>query len=218
MANVSFTYDYSFLIKTLKYILLPVVAIVTIVGFFVFIYSRRAKKDNIERYNYIIDLWTTLIAIFVVGVLFAITLGFSLSLTSTIKSLNLVEGHEFIYYLVLITPVVPLIFLFIYIYKFILTLANKPKEDKNSDIVEEKEINNIEETEEEKEYTDYHIDFTNFNDNYDKKESIIEEENNVVETLKSDDNSNNGNNDNNDNNEEVLDLTDFSEDEEIEIL
>ena len=207
---VNFTYDYSFLIKTLKYILLPVIVIVAIVGFCVFMYSRKSKNDNIEKYNYIIDLWTTLIAIFVVGALFAITLGFSLSLTNTIKAFDLIKGHEFIYYLVLMTPFVPFIFLLIYIYKFILTLANKPKEEKES---RKEEINKVEEIEEEKEDdddTDYHIDFTKFNESQEQDDDVEElldaKEEKEEETLSSD-------------TEEILDLTDTSdEEEEIELL
>lgn len=203
MTNVGFTYDYSFLMKTLKYVLLPVMAIVVVVGFFVFIYSRRSKKDNIEKYNYVIDLWTTLIAIVVVGALLAVTLGFSLSLTNTIKSLNLIEGHELIYYIVLITPIVPGIFLLIYIYKFILTLANKPK---NNEVAKEEQATVLEEVEEEKEVVDYNNDFTKFNEYSENKDNTEE-----IESLDFEDDSNTEV-------EEVLDLTETEDDEEIELL
>ena len=42
--------------------------------------------------------------------------------------LYLVKGNEIIYYLVLVTPIIPLIFLAIYIYRMIIVILNKPKE------------------------------------------------------------------------------------------
>ena len=182
---VSYTYDYSFLLKTLKYIFLPILAVVTIVGFFVIMYSKSSKKDNIEKHNYVIDLWTTLLAIAVIGGLFAITLGFSLSLSKTIKTYGLIEGHEIIYYLVIATPIVPLVFLCIYIYKFVATLFNKPKTEQKT---EERHV--IEAPEEKYEIKDnydidYNIDFTNFNEKQDSKQEIEEE---LIEENKEDEN------------------------------
>lgn len=205
---VTFAYDYSFLMKTIKYILLPVVATVVVVGFIVFIYSRKSKKENIEKYNYIIDLWTTLLAIFVVSALFAITLGFSLSLTSTIRQFSLIEGHEIIYYLVLLTPAIPFLFFIIYLYKLIITVANKPKKHKEKN----KEQSIDEDVYDNKENMDCDVNYTKFNDainpvNADKESS--------VEVLDTSD-------DNNDSvPDEVLDLTDSASDtndEEIELL
>ncbi len=187
---VSYTYDYSFLLKTLKYIFLPILAIVAIVGFIVFMYSRRTKKDNIEKYNYIIDLWTTLLAIAIIGGLFAVTLGFSLSLTNTIRSYDLIKGHEVVYYIVLSTPVVPLIFLFIYLYRFIVTVYNKPKtEEKNENKQESEETQKTEEYKE-KYDVDYDIDFTKFNETEEvNKEPEVEEshEDNIEEIHGEDD-------------------------------
>ena len=211
---VSFVYDYSFLLKTIKYILLPVIAIVAIVGFSVFIYSRKSKKENIEKYNYIIDLWTTLIAIVVVSTLFAITLGFSLSLTNTIKSLDLIKGHEIIYYIVIATPILPFIFLLIYLYTFILTIINRPKEDTSQNKINSDNNININDTGA-KEENNYDIDFTRFNEENSDKQINIEEEKNTE---------NNEVLDEGIDNEEVLNLYDLSDDnddqkeEEIELL
>lgn len=178
---VTYAYDYSFLLKTLKYIFLPILAVVIIVGFIVFMYSRKTKKENIEKYNYIIDLWTTLLAITVIGALFAITLGFSLSLTKTIRIYDLIKGHEIIYYLVIATPVVPLIFLCIYLYKFVVTIFNKPKTAIKN---EEKKVQNIikePEDIEDNHDIDYNIDFTNFNEEKESDQAEQGIETNVAE-------------------------------------
>ncbi len=208
---VTFTYDYTFLFKTIKYIFLPILVAVIVAGFFVFLYSRKAKKTDIDKYNYIIDLWTTLLAIVVVAALFAVTLGFSISLTNTIKLYDLVNGHEIIYYLVLIVPVIPLIFLFIYLYKFIVTLINKPNKKKTEEVKQE-EIK--EEVPVEEDYDiDYHTDFSNINvdaeDNNTTDESEVLSENENAE-------------ENTQTNEEIINIDDlpdvFEESDDIEIL
>ena len=103
------------------------------------IYSKKVKQKDIQRYNYLVEFWTTLLAIMVIGALLAVTIGFSISLSESIKLYNLVEGNEVIYYIVLATPLIPLLFLVIYIYRMIIVLINKPKKQRKIE-VEEQEI------------------------------------------------------------------------------
>lgn len=136
---VDFKYDFSFLIKMIKFVFLPVLAIVILTAFIIVIYSKKVKQKDIKRYNYLVEFWTTLLAIMVIGALLAVTIGFSISLSESIKLYNLVEGNEVIYYIVLATPLIPLLFLVIYIYRMIIVLINKPKKQKKIE-VEEQEI------------------------------------------------------------------------------
>ncbi len=131
---VDFKYDFSFLIKMIKFVFLPVLAVVILTAFIIFIYSKKVKKKDIKLYNYLVEFWTTLLAIMVIGSLSAVTIGFSVSLSKSIKMYNLVEGHEIIYYMVLLVPVIPLIFLCVYAYRIIIVLINKPKKEKNIEI------------------------------------------------------------------------------------
>ena len=73
----------------------------------------------------------------VIGALLAVTIGFSISLSRAIEMYNLVKGNEVIYYIVLAIPLVPLLFLVIYIYRIIVVLINKPKEEKKQMVLEE---------------------------------------------------------------------------------
>ena len=123
----------------IKFIFLPVVAIVILTAFIIMIYSKKIKQKDIKRYNYLVEFWTTLLAIMVIGALLAVTIGFSISLSESIKLYNLVKGNEVIYYIVLATPLIPLLFLVIYIYRMIIVLINKPKKQKKIE-VEEQEI------------------------------------------------------------------------------
>lgn len=138
---VDFKYDFAFLIKMIKYVFLPVLAVVIVTAFIIYIYSRKVKKQDIKRYNYLVEFWTTFLAILIIGSLFAVTVGFAISLSDAIKMYNLVEGHEPIYYLVICSPLIPLLFLVIYIYRMIIVLLNKPKKQrelaKEEDIVPE---------------------------------------------------------------------------------
>ena len=136
---VDVKYDFSFLIKMIKFVFLPVLAIVILTAFIIMIYSKKVKQKDIQRYNYLVEFWTTLLAIMVIGALLAVTIGFSISLSESIKLYNLVEENEVIYYIVLATPLIPLLFLVIYIYRMIIVLINKPKKQRKIE-VEEQEI------------------------------------------------------------------------------
>lgn len=136
---VDFKYDFSFLLKMIKFVFLPVLAVVILTAFIIVIYSKKVKKKDIQKYNYLVEFWTTLLAIMVIGALLAVTIGFSISLTESIKMYNLIEGNEIIYYIVLATPLIPLLFLVIYIYRMIIVLINKPAKQRKID-VPEKEI------------------------------------------------------------------------------
>lgn len=125
---INFKYDFSFLFTMIKFVFLPVLAIVIVTAIIIFAYSKKVKQQDIKKYNYLVEFWTTLLAILIIGALFAITIGFSMSLSKAIEMYDLVKGNEIIYYLVLVTPIIPLIFLAIYIYRMIIVILNKPKE------------------------------------------------------------------------------------------
>lgn len=134
---VNFKYDFTFLLKMIKFVFLPVLAVVILTAFIIMIYSKKVKEKDVKKYNYLVEFWTTLLAIMVIGALLAVTIGFSISLSRAIEMYNLVKGNEVIYYIVLATPLVPLLFLIIYIYRIIVVLINKPKEEKKQMVPEE---------------------------------------------------------------------------------
>ena len=134
---VNFKYDFTFLLKMIKFVFLPVLAVVILTAFIIMIYSKKVKGKAIKNYNYLVEFWTTLLAIMVIGALLAVTIGFSISLSRAIEMYNLVKGNEVIYYIVLAIPLVPLLFLVIYIYRIIVVLINKPKEEKKQMVLDE---------------------------------------------------------------------------------
>ena len=145
---ISLKYDFDFLFKLVKYVFIPVLALALIMAIVIFVYSKHVKKKDIEHYNYLVEFWTTLLAILVIGGLFAITIGFAISLTNTIKNYDLVETYKIIYYLVLATPLVPFFFLVYYIYRIVVTVSNKPDPNEYENNIEEVENPEVEDTHE----------------------------------------------------------------------
>lgn len=114
---VDFRYNFSFFINAVKYGLLPILAVALFVAFLVFRYTRKLKSVDIEKYDYVVELWTTILAIVIICGLFIVTLGFSWSLSHVIKANELVKNNEIIYYLVITTPSIPFCFFVLYIYR-----------------------------------------------------------------------------------------------------
>ncbi len=202
---VNFKYDFTFLLKMIKFVFLPVLAVVILTAFIIMIYSKKVKEKDIKKYNYLVEFWTTLLAIMVIGALLAVTIGFSISLSRAIEMYNLVKGNEVIYYIVLATPLVPLLFLVIYIYRIIVVLINKPKEEKKQIVLEEEIVPEPSIVE------NKNLDIEEVSDNSDFSKPLVFDENTVnQETIE----------DNADENEEEIsnETLDDDKSEEIELL
>lgn len=127
----SIYYNFSFLFKLITYILIPVVLIVIATAIILKLYTKKIKETNRDRYNYIMNLYPSILAIIIVGILFAIVAGFAISFTNTMRVNNLVNDNKIIYYIIIITPIIPLSFLLYYIRKLILLRTNKEQKDNN---------------------------------------------------------------------------------------
>ena len=139
--STKFVYDFDFLFKLVKNIFIPVlVVVVVLTAIIVALYARKYKKTDIERYKYITNLWTNVLAIFVIGGLFALCIGFSMSVISSMQENDLVSTNQGLYYLFLCTPFVPLIFLLVYLVRFMKTIKYRPRKNKKveNQILEEK--------------------------------------------------------------------------------
>lgn len=127
MKNVAMRFDLSLFMDLVKYVFIPVLIIVVIMGIAIFIYSGSIKEKDIKRYNYVTNFWTCLLANVVIGGLLAITIGFSVSITNSMVVYHLVEDNRTFYYIVMALPLFPLAFLILYIVKFIKVVLTKNK-------------------------------------------------------------------------------------------
>jgi len=115
------------ILDLVKYVFVPVLIIVVVMGIAIFIYSGSIKEKDINRYNYVTNFWTCLLANVVIGGLLAITIGFSVSITNSMVVYHLVDENRTFYYIVMALPLFPLAFLILYLVKFIKVVLNKKK-------------------------------------------------------------------------------------------
>lgn len=140
-------FDFSFFLELLKYIFLPVVIVVLVTGIAIAIYSASIKEKDIKRYNYVVSFWTCLLAVVIIGALTAITIGFSKSLTDSMIAYDLVANNQVFYNIVKFLPLFPLVFLILYIVKFVGIVLHKTPKPKELD----KELKKVQEQKENKE-------------------------------------------------------------------
>lgn len=127
MNNVIMRFDLSLFLDLVKYVFVPVLIIVVIVGIAIFIYSGSIKEEDINRYNYVTNFWSCLLANVIIGALLAITIGFSVSITNSMVVYHLVDDNRTFYYIVMALPLLPLIFLILYFVKFVKVVLTKNK-------------------------------------------------------------------------------------------
>lgn len=125
------TYSVSFLLKLLLWVFVPVLIIVVIASILLRNYSKKLKAGDKNEYK--IDLYSSILAILIVGALLAIVIGFSITFTSNLKERNLVENNKILYYFILITPLIPFTGIIYYIRKIVqsLSLRKNTKTEKN---------------------------------------------------------------------------------------
>lgn len=128
MKNVTMRFDLSLFLDLVKYVFIPVLIIVVIMGIAIFIYSGSIKEEDIKRYNYVTNFWSCLLANVIIGALLAITIGFSVSITNSMAVYHLIDDNRTFYYIVMALPLFPLVFLLLYIFKFIKVVLSKKKD------------------------------------------------------------------------------------------
>lgn len=149
--TTKFVYDFDFLLKLIKDIFVPILVVVVLTAIVVSLYARRYKKTDIEKYRYITNLWTNVLAIFVIGGLFALCIGFSVSVISSMQEYDLISSNQGLYYVFLCTPFIPLLFLLVYLIRFMKTIKDRPRKKKLEDSsliekeIEEKKIEPVKE-------------------------------------------------------------------------
>lgn len=170
MSNI--TFNFSLLLKLGMYIFLPVIILIFLSWIAVALYSRKIKKDNIEKYYYIMNYWMSFIAIIITIALLIITIIYAYYFTDTMKNRNLVIQSRIIYHLVFVFPVIPFSFLIYYVVSLIKT-RNAYHQEKNFERFEKSQ----QQTEYDTSYTnDFHVSLTDVSD------SIVSIPENEVQT------------------------------------
>lgn len=155
-------------------VFIPILIIVIIVGIILFLYKKNAEKKGIKGYNSRINFHASLISIVVTLVLLAITVIFSVNFINVMKSEGLVQTNKIIYYLIILSPVIPFIFLI-----YLITRLVKYIPDEGI------ETNIIEENEKEIEKSDFHnnIEDNTKSDNNEEQSNQSKENKEEIELL-----------------------------------
>lgn len=132
-------------------VFIPILIIVIIVGIVLGLYKKNAEKKGIKGYNNRINFHASLISIVVTLVLLALTVIFSVNFINVMKSEGLVQTNKIIYYLIILSPVIPFIFLIYLITRLVKYIPDDEdeKETKNEDFSNDLEDINMNNKEDE---------------------------------------------------------------------
>ena len=111
----------------LFYIIIPLTILLFVFLIGTKIYEKLRKNNNINHTNYVINYWTSFIGVFIASVLLSVSIGYGAAFTKLVNDYNVINVNKFSSYFFMAFPIIPLIFLIIYIRKFIINLRNQDK-------------------------------------------------------------------------------------------
>lgn len=165
--------NFDLLKKLGLYVFVPMLLIIIGSRLILFICTRKIKKQNIVKYNNIINYWTNLVAIFIAIVLLGISMVYVVYFINTMKIKNLIEENKLLYSLVIIIPIIPFSFFFYYLLNLIYLIRENKEQDKKEQELSDFQVPNIENFN--KLMTDINNDRVNFVDsNLKEKDSNVE--------------------------------------------
>lgn len=124
---VSVVYSEKNLKILLFYIIVPLTILLLVFFIGTKIYEKLRKNKDVNHTNYVINYWTSFIGIFIASILLSISIGYVAAFTKLVNDYNALDDNIFFYYFFMIFPIIPFIFLIIYIRKFIRNLKNQDK-------------------------------------------------------------------------------------------
>lgn len=156
-----FIYDVPYVKEIVNYLAIPVIVII-IIGFAILaVYNKKEKNHEDSVYKYNVNILTLALSMVITVLFLSMLLGFSLALKG---QMELYKFSSLICYLVLISPIVPGIYLIILISKLIKTVKNKPKKEEKNETNNDTNIGDDSNAETlEDDISD--SEFENFNDN-----------------------------------------------------
>lgn len=111
----------------LFYIMIPL--LIVLVLFFIFsrIYIKKRENKDSNKTNYVLNYWGNVLGIIFSTILLSVSIGFAAALMKTLRDLNAISENIVFYYAFAIFPIIPFIFLYLYIKKFIRNINKKEK-------------------------------------------------------------------------------------------
>ncbi len=128
-------YSLSGVEEVIYMVLIPLFVTLILYGFFVFFYSLHMKDKDQQRKNYVISFWSSVIGVLFGAILLSVSIGFVIALIKRVNTQGLVVNNQFLYTLFCCFPVVPFIFLIIFIRRFLKTLKQKSRLDEQGELL-----------------------------------------------------------------------------------
>lgn len=126
----------SFVELTIKFFL-PILLIILLVEAILFLYLKKIKNKDITNYKEKVNIHFSIISIVITLVLIAITVCFSVNFVNILKAKDIVEQNKILYYVIILTPLIPFIYVVYLIINFVKMLSNvEINEDKQNEIAE----------------------------------------------------------------------------------
>lgn len=135
MVNVDINFDLFY--KLLLYVLLPTIAMIVLSRIIVSLCTRKIKETDPNKYYFILNYWTSLVAMIITIVLIIITYMYSNYFIGTLRDKGLIEKAKPLYYVVRFSPAIPAVFFVYYLVGVFMIKKNYNKHENNSNSKEE---------------------------------------------------------------------------------
>ena len=111
----------------LFYIMIPL--LIVLILFFIFsrIYIKKRENKDSNKTNYVLNYWGDVLGIVFSTILLSVSVGFAAALMKTLRDLNAISENIVFYYAFALFPIIPFIFMYLYIKKFIRNINKKEK-------------------------------------------------------------------------------------------
>lgn len=135
MVNVDINFDLFY--KLLLYVLLPTIVVIIISRMIVALCTRKIKETNPSKYYFVLNYWTSLVAMIITIVLIIITYMYSKYFIGTLQDKGLIEKAKPLYYVVRFSPAIPAAFFVYYLVGVFMIKKNYNKHENYSNNEEE---------------------------------------------------------------------------------
>ncbi len=121
--SFKFVYDAPYVKEIVSFVFIPILLIIVLSIIYLLYYNKKVKDHNDPKYKYNMNLYTLIITMLLAAVFLSMLIGFSLALK---EEMDRLDFDSLVCYLVLISPVLPALFLSYLTIKLVKLVKTKP--------------------------------------------------------------------------------------------
>ena len=103
-------------------IILPLIITIILFTIFTIFFKKQNLKDRPEYTIYVINYWSNIIGILFAAIATGLAIGFCAAFVETLRKYGVVSQNQFLYYFLIVFPIVPVSILILYVSKLLKTL------------------------------------------------------------------------------------------------